>query len=74
MFFNTGDKMTSEERLTDIEIAVANLQKAVDDLNDVIIRQGKEIDTLIKENKILASLIKDESVKPLNEETPPPHY
>ena len=70
----TEDKMTSDERLTEIEMAIANLQKTVDDLNEVIIRQGKDIDSLIKENKLLAVLIKEDGVKSLNEETPPPHY
>ena len=70
----TEDKMTMEERLTQIEIAIANLQRTVDDLNEVIIRQSKDIDSLAKENKLLAAFIKEDDVKPLNEETPPPHY
>ncbi len=63
-----------EKRLIDIEIAIANLQKTVDELNDVVFKQGKLIDKLIKENKLLVSMIKENSVKPLSEETPPPHY
>ncbi len=66
--------MTLEERLIDIEMALANQQRMLDDLNEVIISQGKKIDGLYKENKMLAALIKDDTVKPLNEETPPPHY
>lgn len=66
--------MDNESRLIDIEIAVTNLQRMVDDLNDVVIKQGKTIDLLIKEHKILASMLNDENVKPLSEETPPPHY
>lgn len=63
-----------DERLTDIEIAIANLQKIVDDLNDVVFKQGLLIDKLTKENRLLATMIKDNTVKPLSEETPPPHY
>lgn len=66
--------MDNESRLIDIEMAVTNLQRMVDDLNDVVIKQGKTIDLLIKEHKILASMLNDENVKPLSEETPPPHY
>ncbi len=66
--------MDNESRLIDIEMAVTNLQRMVDDLNDVVIQQGKTIDLLIKEHKILASMLNDENVKPLSEETPPPHY
>ena len=66
--------MTLDERLIDIEMAVANLQKTVDELNEVVIRQGREIDLLAKENKLLADMLKEENIKPLQEETPPPHY
>lgn len=63
-----------EERFINIEIAISDLQKTVDELNEVIIRQGNLIDKLIKENRLLATMIKDNTVKPLSEETPPPHY
>lgn len=63
-----------ENRLIDIEIAIANLQKTVDELNEVVIKQGNLIDKLTKENRLLATMIKDNTVKPLSEETPPPHY
>ena len=63
-----------ENRLIDIEIAIANLQKTVDDLNEVVIKQGNLIDKLLKENRLLVAMIKDNAVKPLSEETPPPHY
>ena len=63
-----------EQRFVDIEIAIANLQKTVEELNDVVIKQGLLIDKLSKENKLLATMIKDNTVKALSEETPPPHY
>ena len=63
-----------EQRLINIEIAIANLQKTVDELNSVVFKQGNTIDKLTKENKLLATMIKDNIVKPLSEETPPPHY
>ncbi len=69
-----GHKMDIENRLIDIEMAIANLQRVVDDLNDVVIKQGKAIDLLQKENKVLASMVNSDNVKPLSEETPPPHY
>lgn len=66
--------MTLDERLIEIEMAIANQQKMLDDLNEVVISQGKKIDLLMKENAFLITLLKDEGVKPLSEETPPPHY
>lgn len=66
--------MNPEERFINIEMAIANLQKTVDELNEVVINQGNLIDKLHKENKALAGMIDDDTVKPLSEETPPPHY
>ena len=63
-----------ENRLIDIETAIANQDKIIDDLNQVVIMQGKQIDNLIKQNQYLLSVLEDETVKPLSEETPPPHY
>lgn len=66
--------MNLEERLIEIETALANLEKTVDDLNEVIVRQDKEIEALKKSHKYIAELVEAEVVKPLSEETPPPHY
>ncbi len=63
-----------QERLINIEMAIANLQKNIDELNEVVIKQGNLIDRLLKENRLLVTMIKDNTVKPLSEETPPPHY
>ena len=62
-----------EERLNDIEIALTNLEKTVDEINAELIRQAKIIEKLERENKALKETIGG-NVKPLSEETPPPHY
>lgn len=66
----------NESRLVEIEMALANLERTVDDLNEVIIRQGKDISILQKQNHYLIEALKNSqnAVKPLEEETPPPHY
>ncbi len=64
----------TEQRLTEIEMALAHHEQLIDDLNEEIIRQGKIIDSLVKETKLLIEAIKESNVKPLSEETPPPHY
>ncbi len=66
--------MDFQDRLMDIELALTEQQRMLDELNEVIILQGKQIDALKKENVFLKNLIERESVKPLSEETPPPHY
>ncbi|MCI5545296.1 MAG: SlyX family protein [Azospirillum sp.] len=63
-----------EQRLIDIEINLANQEKILDELNSVVIEQGKIIDRLSAQNKILLEALKEDTVKPLSEETPPPHY
>ena len=63
-------------RLMDIEIVLSNLERTVEDLNEVIIKQGKDIDFLQKQNHFLVEALRNtqSTVKPQEEETPPPHY
>lgn len=63
-----------EERLIEIEMALVNQERIVEDLNSVVIEQGKMIDRLLKQNQYLMSVVDQDTVKPLSEETPPPHY
>ncbi len=63
-----------EERLIDIETAIAIQEKTVEELNQAVIEQGKLIDRLVKQNRCLAEMIKNDTVRPQSEETPPPHY
>lgn len=62
------------ERLTEIERHIADLEAQVDDLNTVVIRQGKLIDRLERDYRSLRDSIDVSVVKPQSEETPPPHY
>ena len=66
--------METEERFIAIETALTNLERVVDELNAVIIEQGKKIDVLNKQNQFLLNVLNEDVVKPLSEETPPPHY
>lgn len=66
----------TEQRFIDIEMALSDLERTVEDLNDVIIRQGRDIAFLQKQNRFLTEALRNaqSTVKPLEEETPPPHY
>ncbi len=68
--------MTKEiiERLMNIEMTLDNQQRAIDDLSEMLIKQGKFIDWLIKQNEWLKNNLGQDVVKPLEDETPPPHY
>lgn len=67
---------STEERLMDIEMAISDIERTVDDLNEVIIRQEKDIAFLKKQNHYLTEALRNTQsvVKPEEEETPPPHY
>ena len=66
--------MQTEERFVDIEISLSEQQKMLEELNLVVIDQGRKIDLLTKQNQYLLKLIERDVVKPQSEETPPPHY
>jgi len=66
-----------EERLMNLETTVADLEKTVDDLNQVVISHWKIIEKLQGENKYLIEHIKSmnsDFIKSQDEETLPPHY
>ena len=63
-----------EQRLIDIETALANQERTLDELSRIVYEQGKEIDRLVKLNKYLRDMIDKDVVKPETEETAPPHY
>ncbi len=62
-----------DERLTEIERALSDIERTVEELNTECIRQSRIIERLARENKALKETIGG-NVKPLSEETPPPHY
>ncbi len=68
------NKEELEQRLITIESAIACLEKTNDELNQVVVEQGKRIDQLLRQNKYLFDSLNQEVVKPLSEEVPPPHY
>ncbi|MCQ2735349.1 MAG: SlyX family protein [Alphaproteobacteria bacterium] len=61
-------------RLVDIEMTLDTQSKILEDLSEMVIRQGKMIDYLFKQNAMLRDSLSTDVVKPLSDETPPPHY
>lgn len=62
-----------QNRLNALEIDITHQQKMLDELNEELIKQWKIIDKLVKENREIKESL-DSNIKPLSEETPPPHY
>lgn len=65
---------TTSDRLDELEIFVSSQERMLEELNAEVLRQAKIIDALIIQTKMLISSAKESAVKPLSEETPPPHY
>ena len=66
-----------EQRLIDLEIKFSYQNELLEELNQIVIRQQKEIDLLTKELMQFTgakSGILDQGIKSLKDETPPPHY
>ena len=66
-----------KERLTELEVRVAFQEKTIQDLNEVVTRQQREIDRLAKELEAVKSRLNGlatSMVIPQEDEKPPPHY
>jgi SlyX protein len=66
-----------EERITGIEIHLMHQAKAIEELNEVVIRQQRQIDDLTADiariREQLQGLVPSAVREPVEEE-PPPHY
>ena len=63
-----------EDRLTNIEISLSEQERMLDDLNTEVLRLSKIVTILEKQIEQLKAEKEETLVKPLSEETPPPHY
>lgn len=66
--------MNEEQRLTAIEVCLANQERVLDDLNAEVLRLSRLIGILEQKIDSLKAREAETLVKPLSEETPPPHY
>lgn len=65
----------SDNKLTNLEIHIADLERTVGDLNDVLTDQWKVIDLLKQQNRILEARIRRlESEWQDQPQAKPPHY
>jgi SlyX protein len=71
------DTATMTERLDAIEEKLAHLEQAVAELNDVVIRQQKELDRALDRNQRLMdklAALESESAPSATAHEKPPHY
>ena len=65
----------NEERIIELERAVADLDRTLKDLNQIVAEQSFKIDKMEKMIFYLAQNFDTSgAIKPLSEEVPPPHY
>lgn len=63
-----------ETRLMDLEVFAANQERITDDLSTEVLRLNKRIIELERIIDRLKNEMNETLVKPMGEETPPPHY
>lgn len=63
-----------EDRITELETKMTHQEKMIDELNDVVIQQGKEIEALKVKARVLKESMSQQLLKNEEDETPPPHY
>ena len=68
--------MIEPARLHDLDMRIAHLERGLQELSDVIVRQQKEIDRVAERNQVLAQRLAalQECDDGLNLEERPPHY
>lgn len=66
-----------EDRIIELEIRLAHHEVLLGELNDVVVRQARELDRLARELALLREQVKAQAELNLaarGEEPPPPHY
>ena len=63
-----------QDRLDTIEMYLAQQERMIDDLSSELLRLTKKVSKLEKQIDQIKAEKNETFVKPLSEETPPPHY
>jgi SlyX protein len=66
-----------QDRVAELEVRVAFQDKTIQELNEVVTRQQREIDRLVRELETLKVQVRALAPSPVvsrDEEMPPPHY
>jgi len=63
-----------QDRLNNIEMCLSEQERTLEDLNTEVLRLSKIVAFLEKQIEQIKAEREETLVKPLSEETPPPHY
>lgn len=62
------------EEMISFQMRLMDQERQMDDLSKEVLRLSKLVDKLTRECQNLRDAMQENLVKPLSEETPPPHY
>lgn len=69
------DRNETEERFIALESLCAEYERTIKDLNEIVAQQALKLDRLEKEVfYLIQNFDTSGQIRPLSEETPPPHY
>ena len=63
-----------QEKIISLEMRLMEQDRQLDDLSKEVLRLSKLVERLSKECQAMRDAMQENLVKPLSEETPPPHY
>ncbi len=63
-----------EKEVIDLQMRLMEQARQLEDLNQEVLRLSKLVMRLEKQCTALQDVMQENLVKPLSEETPPPHY
>jgi len=63
-----------ENRITELETKIAHQEKLLDELNEVVTGQWRDIDILKKKFVLLNEMIQQLDTKNTEADVPPPHF
>ena len=63
-----------QKDVVDLQMRLMEQSRQLDDLNQEVLRLSKVVARLEKQYTALQDVLQENLVKPLSEETPPPHY
>ena len=73
----TTDLLALEKRVAELEMTLTFQDDTISELEKTVAYQQQAIQTLERKLNLLGEYLKslrEDPIKPLNEETPPPHY
>lgn len=66
-----------EDKITDLEIRLTHQEAAIEEMNSVLLKQHKQLESIMADLALLQKQLRDmrdSNIADPSQETPPPHY